>query len=77
MTNLDVRYKLCSPITNASTKVHGIVLVFRIRILLGSGFKWVSGSGPREAKIASKKEKMKKFSVFEAFSVGLEAFPET
>ncbi len=57
MTNLDVRYKLCSPFTNASNKVHGIVLMFRIRIRLGSGSKWVSGSGPREAKIASKKEK--------------------
>jgi hypothetical protein len=54
MTNLDARYKLCSPITNASTKVHGIVLVF-----------------------ASKKEKIKKLFVFEAFSVGLEALPGT
>ncbi len=47
MTNLDARSKLCIPITNVSTKVHGIV-VFSvsdpdpawIRIQMG---QWIRG----------------------------------
>ena len=50
------------------------VFVFRIRII------WISGSGsesgPRQAKIISKKGKNENNFMFEEFSVGLESFPE-
>jgi hypothetical protein len=62
-------------------------LFYNIVILLeheeqcfGSGFIWINGSGsesgPRQAKIISKKGKNENNFMFEEFSVGLESFPE-
>ncbi len=54
---------------------YNMVLVYFISVLIGSGFKfkWVSGSGSRQAIIVPEKEIER--IMFAEFSVGLDAFP--